>query len=221
MGQWHPGESDRLVKSGLPIANLIKPFSGKLYHFVVRIVALHASLCYTENNSEVFVSTASIANFLKQSDIFYQFTPTQLELVANICQEANFQKDDLIFRENSGSKELYIIVQGEVDIFVDPSLVSSFDSGSENKIIATLRRGQNFGEVALVDEGLRSASACASQKDTRLLIIPRDKLVMLCDTYPQLGYRLMYNLAADLAMKIRNTDLRIREQLLYKPQDKK
>ncbi len=52
-------------------------------------------------------------------------------------------------------------------------------------------------------------------------IIPRDKLIMLCDTYPQLGYRLMYNLAADLAMKIRNTDLRIREQLLYKPQDKK
>ena len=71
-----------------------------------------------------------------------------------------------------------------------------------------------------MDEGLRSASACASQKDTRLLIIPRDKLIMLCDTYPQLGYRLMYNLAADLAMKISNTDLRIREQLLYKPQEK-
>ena len=68
------------------------------------------------------MSTASIVNFLKQSDIFYQFTPTQLELVANLCQEAIFQKDDLIFRENSGSKELYIIVQGEVDIFVDPSL---------------------------------------------------------------------------------------------------
>jgi hypothetical protein len=44
---------------------------------------------------------------------------------------------------------------------------------------------------------------------------------MLCETYPQLGYRLMYNLAADLAMKIRNTDLRIREQLLYKPAGKK
>lgn len=167
------------------------------------------------------MSTASIVNFLKQSDIFYQFTPTQLELVANICQEGTFQKSDLIFRENSSSKELYIIVQGEVDIFVDPSLVSASTTGMENKIIATLRRGQNFGEVALVDEGLRSASACASQNDTRLLIIPRDKLVMLCDTYPQLGYRLMYNLAADLAMKIRNTDLRIREQLLYKPQDKK
>ena len=167
------------------------------------------------------MSTASIVNFLKQSDIFYQFTPTQLELVANICQEGHFQKDDLIFRENSSSKELYIIVQGEVDIFVDPSLVSSSNTDMENTIIATLRRGQNFGEVALVDEGLRSASACASQNDTRLLIIPRDKLIMLCDTYPQLGYRLMYNLAADLAMKIRTTDLRIREQLLYIPQKKK
>lgn len=166
------------------------------------------------------MSTASIINFLKQSDIFYQFTPTQLELVANLCQEVTYQKDDLIFRENSSSKELYVIVQGEVDILVNPSLVSSVLKEGENKVIATLRRGQSFGEVALVDEGLRSASACASQKDTRLLIIPRDKLIMLCDTYPQLGYRLMYNLAADLAMKIRNTDLRIREQLLYAPQEK-
>ena len=104
-----------------------------------------------------------------------------------------------------------------MDIFVDPSLVSAVETGVANKVVATLRRGQNFGEIALVDEGLRSASACASQNDTRLLIIPRDKLIMLCDTYPQLGYRLMYNLAADLATKIRNTDLRIREQLLYKP----
>jgi CRP/FNR family transcriptional regulator, cyclic AMP receptor protein len=171
--------------------------------------------------SEVHVSNASIVNFLKQSDIFYQFTPTQLELVANLCQEATFQKDDLIFKENSGSKELYIIAQGEVDIFVNPSLVGNLDITTENKTITTLRRGQSFGEIALVDEGLRSASACAAQKDTRLLIIPRDKLVMLCDTYPQLGYRLMYNLAADLAMKIRNTDLRIREQLLYTPKEKK
>jgi CRP-like cAMP-binding protein len=167
------------------------------------------------------VSTASIVNFLKQCDIFYQFTPTQLELVANICQEATYQKDDLIFKENSSSKELYVIIQGEIDIVVDPSLVGTVEEGTENRVIATMRRGQSFGEVALVDEGLRSASACASQKDTRLLIIPRDKLIMLCDTYPQLGYRLMYNLAADLAMKMRNTDLRIREQLLYASQSHK
>ncbi len=159
----------------------------------------------------------NVVSFLKQSDIFYQFTPTQLELVANLCREVSFAEGDIIFRENSSSKELYVIIQGEVDIL--------FNSNERDKkgdtVIAKLRRGQSFGEVALVDEGLRSASARSTQKETKLLVIGRDKLVMLCETYPPLGYRLMYNLAADLAMKIRNSGLRIRDQLLYRPPDKK
>jgi CRP-like cAMP-binding protein len=162
---------------------------------------------------------SSIVNFLKQSDIFYQFTPTQLELVANLCQEVVFNNGDLVFQENSGSKELYVIVQGEVDILINRTSTGSLEK--RETAVARLRRGQSFGEVALVDEGLRSATARAAQKDTRLLVIQREKLVILCEAYPQLGYRLMYNLAADLAMKIRNTDLRVREQLLYKPADKK
>lgn len=164
----------------------------------------------------------SIVNNLKQSDIFYQFTPTQLEMVANLCQEQVFQEGDIIFEENSSSKELYIITQGEVEILIDPSTIGPSPSNDKEarSVIAIMRRGQSFGEVALVDEGLRSASARAANKETHLLLISRDKLIMLCEMYPQLGYRLMYNLAADLAMKIRNTDLRIRDQLLYKPQDK-
>jgi CRP-like cAMP-binding protein len=151
--------------------------------------------------------------YLKQSDIFYQFTATQLELVANLCQEKNFDEGETIFEENSSSKELYVIVQGEVDIIVDPSVVGT--QSQEKLTIATLRRGQSFGEVALVDEGLRSATAQARKKNTRLLVLPREKILMLCETYPQLGYRMMYNLAADLAMKIRHTDLKVREKVLY------
>jgi CRP-like cAMP-binding protein len=161
----------------------------------------------------------ALVNFLKQSDIFYQLTPTQLEMIANLCQETNYNEGDIVFQENSGSKELYVIAQGEVDILINRSATGENDK--KDTAVARLRRGQSFGEVALVDEGLRSASARATQKDTRLLVLQRDKVIMLCETYPQLGYRLMYNLAADLAMKIRNTDLRIREQLLYKPPEKK
>jgi CRP-like cAMP-binding protein len=160
----------------------------------------------------------NLINFLKQCDIFYQFTPTQLEMVANLCQEVTFDADELVFKENSASNELYVIVQGEVDILINRGTTGSLNHN--HTVVARLRRGQSFGEVALVDEGLRSASARAAQKDTRLLVIQREKIIMLCETYPQLGYRLMHNLAADLAMKIRNTDLRIREQLLYKPSPK-
>jgi len=158
----------------------------------------------------------SFANILKQADIFFELTPTQLELVASLCQERRCRAGDIIFEENAASDELYIIAQGEVDIQVDPSLVGVEEAKSMGQVtIATLRRGQSFGEVALVDQGLRSATARCSDNNTQLLILPRDKLILLCDTYPQLGYRLMRNLAADLALKIRSTDLRIREELLY------
>ncbi|SRR5581483_8488499 len=159
-----------------------------------------------------------LVSFLKQSDIFYQLTPTQLELIANLCQEASFQVGEIIFREHSTSKELYIIARGEVEIVINLGMAEAASGSGSETVITKLRRGQSFGEVALVDEGLRSASARAAQKDTRLLVIGRDKLIMLCETYPQLGYRLMHNLAADLAMKIRSTDLQIREQALYKSQ---
>jgi CRP-like cAMP-binding protein len=158
----------------------------------------------------------SLASIFKQTDIFYDLSPTQLELVAAICQERRCNTGDIIFEENTASDELYVIVQGEVDIQVDPALVGDVNVKSTGPVtIATLRRGQSFGEVALVDQGLRSATARAAANNTVLLVIPRDKLITLCDTYPQLGYRLMRNLAADLALKIRSSDLLIREELLY------
>ncbi len=158
----------------------------------------------------------SFDHLLKQADIFYELTPSQLELVAALCEERNCDTGEVIFEENEPSGELYIITQGEVEIQVDPSLVTDQTRSDLIPVtIATLRRGQSFGEVALVDEGLRSATARCAKHGTHLIIIPREKLMLLCDTYPQLGYRLMRNLAADLSLKIRNTDLQIREELLF------
>ena len=98
----------------------------------------------------------SFANSLKQADIFYELTPTQLEMIAALCQERRGNAGDMIFEENAASDELYIITQGEVDIQVDPALVGGDDVKSQGLVtIATLRRGQSFGEVALVDQGLR------------------------------------------------------------------
>jgi CRP-like cAMP-binding protein len=158
----------------------------------------------------------SVITILKQADIFYELTNTQLELVASICQEKVYQAGDSVFEEKTPGSQLYIIAGGEVAIQVSPAQVGKEDK-SGPITITTLRRGQSFGEVSLVDEGLRSAGARCVAPDTHLIVIPRDKLMLLCDTYPQLGYRLMRNLAADLAMKIRHTDL----QLAWSPSDEK
>ena len=158
---------------------------------------------------------SDLTNLLKQADIFYQFSPAELELVASLCEGRCYNSGETVVEEGASSKELYIITQGEVDILVNPAMVGKPYISQDLVTIATLRRGQSFGEVGLVDEGLRSATVRATQEDTRLQIIARDKLILLCETNPKLGYRLMYNLAADLAMKIRNIDFRIRETLLY------
>ncbi len=163
---------------------------------------------------------AQYIHVLKQTDIFYGMTATQLELVSNLCQERSYSAGDIIFPEGAASDELYVIIQGEVEIQVNPSLVGKPDtSGRLPSTIATLRRGQSFGEIALVDQGLRSATAMASQNNTRVLVLPSEKLRYLCQTYPPFGYLLMYNLAVDLALKMRSTDLLIREELLYRPKN--
>ena len=163
--------------------------------------------------------TEEYANILRQTDIFYDLTEPQLDMVATLCSEVTHQAGETVFEENSASDELYVIASGEVDILVNPALVQPVTTGQSARplTIVTLRRGQTFGEIALVDQGLRSASARCASKKTRLLIIPRDRLIKLCDNYPDMGYRLMRNIAADLAFKIRGTDLTIREQLLWRP----
>lgn len=158
----------------------------------------------------------TLIDTLRQADIFVDLSNTQLELIASICRELVYAENAVIFEENTPGTELYVIADGEVWIQVDPALVKAeSEPKTDSKTIATLRRGQSFGEVAMVDEGLRSARARSAKENTKLLIIPRERLIFLCDSYPQLGYRLMRNLAADLAMKIRSTDLQVREYLTW------
>jgi CRP/FNR family cyclic AMP-dependent transcriptional regulator len=169
---------------------------------------------------DAFPGMTKFTTHLKQTDIFHGFTPTQLELVANLCSETDFDQGEIIFYENSDRDELYIIIQGKVDILIHPNLISDHpESEMEPITIARLKKGQSFGEIALVDRGARSATAQAAQNKTRLLFISSQKLMALCDTYPNLGYRLMHNLAADLAFKIRNTDMHIRENIYYRRLD--
>lgn len=158
----------------------------------------------------------SFVNILKQTDIFHQFKPEHLEMIASFCQERTYLQGEIIFSEGSLSSELYVIVQGEIDILLDPNLVSDKPlPDAKSVVIATLRRGQSFGEISLVDRGMRSATARAAQNDTRLLSLSSTQLLDSCEEDPYFGFQLMGNLAADLALKIRNTDLLIREKLVY------
>jgi CRP/FNR family cyclic AMP-dependent transcriptional regulator len=158
-------------------------------------------------------------HLLEQIEIFSDLDKERLQRISAICTERLYEPGDIIFHENTRSAELFVILQGEVEIQVDPKMLGiSEDVSPGPTTIATLRRDQSFGEIALVDEGFRSASArCAAPAGTRLLVIQRDDLIQLCEEDFEMGYLLMRNMAGDLAFKIRQTDLMVREQLLWGP----
>jgi CRP-like cAMP-binding protein len=155
----------------------------------------------------------SVTATLSLTEIFDNLTSAQLELIAAICEPISLGRGQVIFRENEGSDDLYIIARGAIEVLMNPGVITA-QPDREPVALTEMRRGQAFGEVALVDQGVRSATIRASEDKTELLRIPRDRLMRLCDTYPELGYKIMRNLAADLALKIRRTDLTIRQYQL-------
>jgi CRP/FNR family cyclic AMP-dependent transcriptional regulator len=177
---------------------------------------LYAKLLGGEEAAVPMTEIPNYINILKHTEIFNKLTPTQLEMISHISQERTYQAGDIVLYEGTATDELFVIVSGHVDVQVNPALVSEHPGAEYSSIsIATLSRGQCFGEITLVDNGVRIATVRAMQNKTRLLVIAVEKILTLCDTYPQLGYRLMQNIATDLASKIRNQDLRIRAELLY------
>ena len=158
----------------------------------------------------------SIRTILSTTEIFDNFTDAQLTLVAALCTPVTYNQGHVLLSEYDQSDEMYIIGRGGVEVLVNPGAVGVADSQAspEAVVLTELRQGQVVGEVALVDQGVRSATIRVSRDDTLLLRLRRDQLMRLCETYPVLGYKLMRNLASELATKIRNTDWLVRQYQL-------
>ena len=147
----------------------------------------------------------SSSQILRHANIFATLEINELDLISAIGEPITVNTGDTIFEQGSASDELYVIVNGEVDIVIDTALLTKMRD-KDATVITTLRRGQVFGEMALLSRGIRAASAVCAQHDTTLILIPRQSLVEICEHNPLLGYKLMKNVAADLAEKIRISD---------------
>ncbi len=154
--------------------------------------------------------------FLQDTDLFYGVTLQQLAWIESICQEKIFSPGELILSESAPDTDLYLVYAGKVEVLVNPDTVApNLLDEFQPVTIAALYSGQCFGEIALVDQGMRSASIRAADPGTTVLKISRVELISLFDTHPELGYRVMYNLSVDLAQKIRNSGLRFRQAILF------
>lgn len=152
-------------------------------------------------------------DLLGSVEILAGLTPQQIQSIYSLCKEVAYYQSELIFPENSTSTDFFIILDGEVEISISPVSYHPGDRDQETLPIARLRRGQSFGEIALVDKGVRSASARCLSLTCKVLIIHREDFIFLMNSDHEIGYKVMANLAADLCTKLRENNNKLRHAL--------
>lgn len=122
---------------------------------------------------------AAASAALARVPLFHALPEPDLLVLARSTRIRKFRRGEVIFHQGDPGDALFIVAQGRVKI----SLPS--DAGDE-AILATLRAGDFFGELALLDGAPRSASATALEP-TETLVVPRDRFRDTLESVP--GFR--------------------------------
>lgn len=151
----------------------------------------------------------SFAEILRTSGISKGMSEKFIEYVTSLAELKEYPKEAVIIHEDARDRDVFVLVEGKVSInLYVPGSLDRMES------IITLRANQVFGEFALIDGAPRSASVRADTT-VKCYRINGLKLLEKCETDPDFGYRLMNNLAAILASRIRDTTLLVRNNIIW------
>lgn len=124
----------------------------------------------------------------------------ELTQLASVCRESSFAAGEKVFAEGDSGDELFIVRSGRVRIAKAISL-------DVDRTLSVLGSGGAFGELAMVGEGSRSASAVALEP-TVVLALSKEGFATLTEQAPVLGLKVMGRFAAMLGERLRvTTDL--------------
>ena len=142
--------------------------------------------------------TSSIVEALAAIPFFGGLEPAALDRLAATMRARRFRRGEVIFHIGDPGDALFVIVSGEVKI----SLPS--ETGDE-AILATLRPGDVFGELALLDGAPRSASATALGP-TETVGLPRERFRELIATEAGVRDALLASIAGELRRLTRHVE---------------
>ena len=94
-----------------------------------------------------------------------------------------YDVSDVIFEEGSTGRELYVVLDGKIDIVKI--------TGATKTTIVTLGKGEFFGEMAVIDGSSRSATAVAAAPKTKVMRINHARFVYLVSQQPAFALMIM------------------------------
>jgi CRP/FNR family cyclic AMP-dependent transcriptional regulator len=119
---------------------------------------------------------------LKTVSLFEGLDDKQLARVANQMKERTFAEGSTVTSEGETGAGFFVIAEGTASVSVD------------REVKTTLGPGDYFGEIALIDEGVRSATIVAAT-DLRCYGLSPWEFRPFVEEHPQVAWALLQTLA--------------------------
>ncbi len=130
-------------------------------------------------------------DFLKAVSLFSELSDEELRNVSQQAEVVNFVRDAFICKEGQQADSMFIIKSGIVQIFCD-------DGKGGRKILTHLKLGEYFGEMALLTEEPRTASAVALA-ETEVIRLKKESFHTLLKTSPGVSLSIIRTLCNRLS----------------------
>jgi signal-transduction protein with cAMP-binding, CBS, and nucleotidyltransferase domain len=127
---------------------------------------------------------------LEKFELFKGLNPGEIQAIGKIVNKVMYNKDDIITDEKNKSRDVFVLVNGRVDIV------------SLNGIpLYRISNGETFGELAIVPSLKRTAIA-AAREDSWVLIINMNHLESFGAENPDTFRKISTNLVNSLGVKL-------------------
>jgi CRP-like cAMP-binding protein len=128
------------------------------------------------------------ANELKRIDLFSAFSDRQLETLATITEKKTYKAQQHVYEHGDRAKYMFVVSRGLVSL-------REIKPGDQVGIAFEMReRGEMFGAACFMKPQQYTLTGVCME-DSEVLAIDADKLLDLCQTDAELGYRLMTKIA--------------------------
>jgi CRP-like cAMP-binding protein len=136
-----------------------------------------------ESEKEEKAMALKKADFLATVSLFSHLRQEELQRLANQSRYCSFKFGDVIIREGERDDCLYILISGKVKVF------KSYGTKKEKRL-RTMEPPAYFGEIALIDDLVRSATVVAIQ-DTKTLCLDKLNLDREIEKSPIIAKKLL------------------------------